>query len=509
MKLSFSWSVPFNSIYTQTRKRINSQKTQLAGKFLAKNLSKRPRKWSTLATDRAPNFPWSCLHQHPSSSRQQPVLATSQLQQTSYFRVTLGVLILYLMDRMFAFIQKKATILFPSSLSAMMFMFGILLLPRMLSSKEMSFSDHIVAWFDPSVKFLSSWLAVFFVPNLVLLPLFPVREASELMKLSFLIVFCLILTLLFAAYNAVLFARLENQLRGVKKEDNRPNDQSLNNTVPPKLSILLFYCFGTVISALWIYFHKSIQSVAFYIFSLSLTLLGFIIGSRFPKSVRIIMHPITFCTAFTITGISFLGKLLHVPLKTLLEIYLNRGQGITRGGAGSLLLTFLSPAVVSFAFQMYRRRRFLHQRILTLLMSCTLSSLFSLFGTAYVAKLLSVQPVVRVSLIPRSMTVPLAVAVSSILKGDIPLTSTAVAVTGIIGANVNKLLLSLCGIHEPVARGIATGASAHGLGTAAMVDEPEAFPFAAISMTLVATISTIFTSIPIIRRLLLLVAGLG
>lgn len=50
--------------------------------------------------------------------------------------------------------------------------------------------------------------------------------------------------------------------------------------------------------------------------------------------------------------------------------------------------------------------------------------------------------------------------------------------------------------------------SSHGLGTAAMAEEPEAFPFAAISMTLVATISTILTSFPWLRRWLLFVAGL-
>lgn len=44
------------------------------------------------------------------------------------------------------------------------------------------------------------------------------------------------------------------------------------------------------------------------------------------------------------------------------------------------------------------------------------------------------------------------------LNGDIPLTSTAVAVTGIIGANVNKELLYLLGIHQSVARGISAGA---------------------------------------------------
>ncbi|WP_431189490.1 LrgB family protein, partial [Campylobacter jejuni] len=74
------------------------------------------------------------------------------------------------------------------------------------------------------------------------------------------------------------------------------------------------------------------------------------------------------------------------------------------------MLTFLSPAVVSFAFQMYSRRKYMQQYMVTLLLSCTLASLFGLFSTAFMAKVLQLAPIARVSLIPRSITVPLAVA---------------------------------------------------------------------------------------------------
>lgn len=73
---------------------------------------------------------------------------------------------------------------------------------------------------------------------------------------------------------------------------------------------------------------------------------------------------------------------------------------------------------------------------------------------------------------------------------------------------MRSCLESFVFLHLYILTDCGDGSSSHGLGTAAMAEEPEAFPFAAISMTLVATISTILTSFPIIRRWLLLVAGL-
>ena len=65
----------------------------------------------------------------------------------------------------------------------------------------------------------------------------------------------------------------------------------------------------------------------------------------------------------------------------------------------------------------------------------------------------------------------------------------------------------MCGVRSPVARGLAMGAAGHGLGTAAMAEEPEAFPFAAIAMALNAALSTVLVSVPVVRRILLAAAG--
>lgn len=51
--------------------------------------------------------------------------------------------------------------------------------------------------------------------------------------------------------------------------------------------------------------------------------------------------------------------------------------------------------------------------------------------------------------------------------------------------------------------------SSHGLGTAAIVSEPDAFAFSAIGMALVALMSTLLVLIPPVRVLLLRIALSG
>ncbi len=80
-------------------------------------------------------------------------------------------------------------------------------------------------------------------------------------------------------------------------------------------------------------------------------------------------------------------------------------------------------------------------------------------------------------------------------------------VTGLLCANFGRAVLDTLGVESPVARGLAMGAAGHGLGTAAMAEEKEAFPFAAIAMALNAALSTVLVSVPTIRKLLLAAAG--
>lgn len=213
-----------------------------------------------------------------------------------------------------------------------------------------------------------------------------------------------------------------------------------------------------------------------------------------------LLHPLVTCTAGTIGAVALLGYVTSTPFPAMLATYYTRSAV---WGAGDILASLLGPAVVTFAFTMDRQRKLALARAAEVVFSTIFATLASLFGTAYVARLLKLPASTGLIVIPRTVTAPLAVAIADLLGANVGLAASVVALTGLLGANVAASLLSIFKVKDPVVRGLSVGASAHGLGTAAMSEEGGAFPFAALAMTLVGIFSTIFIAFPMTRALVL------
>ena len=173
-------------------------------------------------------------------------------------------------------------------------------------------------------------------------------------------------------------------------------------------------------------------------------------------------------------------------------------------GAGDVLLFLLGPAVIALSMSMYGRKKLMKENISTVGASTLVSSFGGLYGTAAAVRLLGItNPTIRLSLLSRNITSPLAMAIASMLGADVSLAVTAVVLSGLFGANFGASILDAAGIKDPVARGLGIGAGAHGLGTAAFANEKDAFPFSAIAMVLTASACTILVSLPPIKRTIL------
>ena len=139
--------------------------------------------------------------------------------------------------------------------------------------------------------------------------------------------------------------------------------------------------------------------------------------------------------------------------------------------------------------------------------STLVSSFGGLYGTAAAVRLLGIaNPTIRLSLLSRNITSPLAMAIAGILGADVSLAVTIVVLTGLFGANFGASILDAAGIKDAVARGLGIGAAAHGLGTAAFANEKDSFPFAAIAMALTASACTVLVSVPVVKNTVLKLA---
>ena len=136
--------------------------------------------------------------------------------------------------------------------------------------------------------------------------------------------------------------------------------------------------------------------------------------------------------------------------------------------AGAEFINFLlGPATIALALPLYKNRKVIAQQALPILGGVTIACLVAIVVVYFCAKGLGASEKVLLSLIPKSVTTPIAIDVSKTIGGIPALTTAAVIFTGMLGATFNHKLLKLFGIKNDIAAGLAIGASSHGLGTSA------------------------------------------
>jgi putative effector of murein hydrolase len=133
----------------------------------------------------------------------------------------------------------------------------------------------------------------------------------------------------------------------------------------------------------------------------------------------------------------------------------------------------LGTVTVALAVPVYRQRA--HLKAAALPMACgmgvgCLSTMAAILGLAVLGHL---PHEVLGPLAVKSVTAPIAVDLAR-LRGDDPsLTAVFVVATGMLGAMFGPLILRRRWIADPIARGVALGATSHGQGTAAALLEGE------------------------------------
>ncbi len=130
------------------------------------------------------------------------------------------------------------------------------------------------------------------------------------------------------------------------------------------------------------------------------------------------------------------------------------------------LISLLGPATVAFAVPIYGQRRLIRQYWPLLTTGVVVGSAVAMLSSWALADLLGLDGITRLSLLPRSMSTPFAMAVSQDLGGSAELTAVFVVVTGVLGAAIGELLLARLPDVSAMARGAVMGLGAHGVGTA-------------------------------------------
>ena len=152
----------------------------------------------------------------------------------------------------------------------------------------------------------------------------------------------------------------------------------------------------------------------------------------------------------------------------------------------------LGPATVALAIPIYRKWDLIVLNSKAILISLILGSFFAIFITYILSLQFKLQEELIFSLLPRSVTAPIAMGISEIIGGIPSLTAIITLITGVVGASLGVFVFDLMKLKKMEARGFSLGLASHGIGTArAMSRDKNAGVFAAVGMGLSGLITSI------------------
>ena len=164
-----------------------------------------------------------------------------------------------------------------------------------------------------------------------------------------------------------------------------------------------------------------------------------------------------YCPPMLLSALIIILLLMHYP-----------GLSYAKYQAGAQFIALLlGPATIALALPLYRNRGLVKENLGAIASGIIFGTIFSIVFIFFAGKLLGASHNVLVSMLPKSVTTPIAIEVSKSIGGLPALTTAAVVLSGIFGAAFNHKLLKLIGIKDDLVAGLAIGLSSHGLGTSA------------------------------------------
>ena len=134
---------------------------------------------------------------------------------------------------------------------------------------------------------------------------------------------------------------------------------------------------------------------------------------------------------------------------------------------GSHLIHFLlGPSVVALG---YEQIQYLKGNVISILTSVFVGAIVGIVSVIAIGKLMGADAALVATLEPKSVTTPIAIGIAEKSGGIPSLTAVIVVAVGIFGSIAGPFVMKVLGIESRIAKGLALGASSHGVGTSVAI----------------------------------------
>lgn len=166
-------------------------------------------------------------------------------------------------------------------------------------------------------------------------------------------------------------------------------------------------------------------------------------------------------------------------------------------------LTFmLIPATISLGYPLYKNINILTKNKRIIYSSFLAATLCAVFSTFLIAKICHTETNIIISMLPKSVTAPIALEISKNIGGVPEITICMVVWTGIFGSLTGHKILEFLKVKNDIAIGLAIGAASHVIGTAKCIEKgkEKQVVMSTLALVFVGIITTLI--LPVIITLL-------
>lgn len=216
--------------------------------------------------------------------------------------------------------------------------------------------------------------------------------------------------------------------------------------------------------------------IFFQIWGLILTLVLFLISKKISKYTKK-LPPILLSGIFIIIFL----KYFNIPFEEYNK-------------SANILTMLLGPATIALGYPLYNNLHFLSKNKRAIYIGFVVAILSALISVYILGNLLHLNKELIMSLLPKSITTPLAVETSSKIHGIPEITACIVFLTGLFGAIFSHDILKFFKIKSDIAKGIAIGASSHVMGTSSCIEKRKQIQitFSTIALIIVGILTYFF-----------------
>jgi len=184
-------------------------------------------------------------------------------------------------------------------------------------------------------------------------------------------------------------------------------------------------------------------------FGVAISLVAFIIGIQLKKKLKwSILNPLLVSIVLVILSL------------VIFDIdYDSYNQG------GKYISYFLTPATVCLAIPLYQQLDLLKKNFKAIMIGILIGVLTSLVSILALSILFKLGHEIYVTLLPKSITTAIGIAVSEELGGLKTITVASIVMTGITGNVIGEGVCKFFKIKNPISVGLALGTASHAIGT--------------------------------------------